>query len=103
MQWTLDLMQTNFHFLDVSEKVLALIRSLNDPLNARTLARFPNTWKRMNQGKTQYQALVVTSKANFTKTAIKTKFVDKSFYNFFSTLIDQCTIKSPSFELIENF
>ena len=57
----------------------------------------------MNQGKTQYQALVVTSKANFTKTAIKTKFVDISFYNFFSTLIDQCTIKSPSFELIENF
>ena len=53
----------------------------------------------MNQVKTQYQALVVTSKANFMKTAIKTKFVDKSFYNFFSILIDQCTIKSPSFEL----
>ena len=41
------------------------------PLNASTLARFQNTWKRMNQGKTQCWALFVISKATFSKTAIK--------------------------------
>ena len=79
------------------------ISFLNDPLNASTLARFRNKWKSMNQGKTQCWALFVTSKANFTKIVIKTKFVDNFFKNFFSTLIDKCTIKSPSFESIENF
>ena len=34
---------------------------------------------------------------------MKTKFVDTFFKNFFSTLIDKCTIKSPCFESIENF
>ena len=66
------------------------------------LRDFETHEQRMNQGKTQCWALFVTSQANFTKTAIKTKFVDKFFENFFSTLIDQCTIKSPSFEAIEN-
>ena len=42
-------------------------------------------------------------KATFTETAIKTKFVDRFFLNFFCTLIDQCTIKSPNFLSIENF
>ena len=42
-------------------------------------------------------------KANFTKTAIKTKFVYRIFLNFFNTLIDQCTIKSPNFVFIEDF
>ena len=67
------------HFLDVSEKVLALIRFSNDPLNASTLARFQNAWKSMNQGKTLCWALFVTSKANLRKTEIKTKFVHKFF------------------------
>ena len=33
------------------------------------------------------------SKATFMKTAIKTKFINQFFKNFFSTVIDLCTIK----------
>ena len=58
----------------------------------------------MNQGKTQCWVLFVISKATFTETAIKTKFLDRFFKNFFSILIDHCTIiKSPNFVSIENF
>ena len=67
----------------------------------QVLARFRNTWKRRNQGETQCWALLVISKATFAETAIKTKFVDRFFWNFFSTLIDQCTVKSPNFVSIE--
>ena len=42
-----------------------------DKFDASTLARFQNTWKRMNQGKTQCWALFVISKTTFTETAIK--------------------------------
>ena len=35
------------------------------------------------------------SKATFTKTAIKPKFVDRFSLKKFSAAIDQCTIKSP--------
>ena len=31
------------------------------------------------------------------ETAIKTKFVNRFFKKSFSTLVDQCTIKSPNF------
>ena len=38
------------------------------------------------------------------KTAIKTKLVDRFFFEkIFSSLIDQCTIKSPNFASIKNF
>ena len=43
------------------------------------------------------------SKATFMKTAIKTKFVTQFFKNFFSTVIDLCTIKYLNFVSIENF
>ena len=42
-------------------------------------AQFPNTWKCVNQGKMQCWALFVISKATFSETAIKTKFVDRFF------------------------
>ena len=45
---------------------------------------------------------VCNFKVTFTKTAIKTKFVDRFFKKSFSTLVDQCTIKSPNFVSIEN-
>ena len=57
----------------------------------------------MNQVETQCWGLFVIFKATFTKTAIKTKFVDRFFENVFSTLIDHCTVKSPNFVSIENF
>ena len=76
---------------------------MKKPLNASRLARFRNPRKRMNQGETQCWALFVISKATYTKTAIKTKFVDRFFKNFFITLTDHCTIKSPNFVSIENF
>ena len=43
------------------------------------------------------------SKATFMKTAIKTKFINQFFKNFFSTVIDLCTIKYLNFVSIENF
>ena len=61
------------------------------------------TWKHTNQGKTQWWALSVISKATFTKTAIKPKFFGKFPLKFFSTAIDQCTIESPNFVSIETF
>ena len=41
--------------------------------------------------------------ATFRETAIRTKFADRFFKNFFSTIINQCTINSPDFVSIENF
>ena len=110
MHWRLDLMQTNLNLLLNADKfatfwMFSLIRFANDPytlynpLNASRLARFWNTWKRMNQGK-KCCALFVISKASFTKTAIKTKFFDRFFKNFFSTLIDHC---NTNFVLIAVF
>ena len=81
----------------------SFVLQMKKPLNASRLARFRNTRKRMNQGETQCWALFVISKATYTKTAIKTKFVDRFFKNFFITLTDHCTIKSPNFVSIENF
>ena len=81
----------------------SFVLQMKKPLNATRLARFRNTRKRMNQGETQCWALFVISKATYTKTAIKTKFVDRFFKNFFITLTDHCTIKSPNFVSIENF
>ena len=43
------------------------------------------------------------SKATFTKTAIKPKFLDRFSLKNFSAAIDQCTIISPNFVSIENF
>ena len=43
------------------------------------------------------------SKATFTKTAIKPKFVDRFSVKNFSVAVDQCTIKFPNFVSIENF
>ena len=43
------------------------------------------------------------SKATFTKTAIKPKFVDRFSVKNFSVTVDQCTIKFPNFVSIENF
>ena len=48
-------------------------------------------------------ALFVISKATFTKTASKPKFVDRFSFKKFSAAIDQCSLKSPNFVSIENF
>ena len=67
------------YFLDVSRKVLSLIRFANDPytlhkwLNGSRLARFRKTRKRVIRGKTQCWALFVISKST-------------------TAAIDQCTI-----------
>ena len=81
----------------------SFVLQMKKPLNASSLARFRNTRKRMNQGETQCWALFVISKATYTKTAIKTKLVDRFFKNFFITLTDHYTINSPNFVSIENF
>ena len=71
------------YFLDVSGKVLPLIRFANDPytlynrLNASRCARFRKIRKHVNRGKTQCSALFVIFKATFTKTAVKPKFDDR--------------------------
>ena len=53
--------------------------------------------------KTQCWALFVISKATFTKTAIKPKFVDRFSLKKFSAAIDQRTVKYLNFVSIENF
>ena len=107
--WRLDLMQTNVLLFGCFRKVFSPIRFVNDPhtlynlLNASRLARFRKTWKHVNPGKTQCWVLWVILKATFTKTANKTKFVDRFSLKNFSAAIDQCTIKSSNFVSIENF
>ena len=69
----------------------------------KSLARFRKTRKRVNRGKTQCWAVLVISKATFTKTAIKWKFDDRLSFKNFSTAIDQSTLKFPIFVSIETF
>ena len=52
--------------------------------------------------RTQCWTLFVISKATFTKTAIKLKFVDRFSLKNFRAAIDQCTIKSLNVVSIEN-
>ena len=109
--WTEDstLCRQICYFLYVSGKVLSLIRFANYPytlynqLNARRLQPFRKTWKHVNLGKTQYWALLVISKASFTKTAIKRKFDDRFSLKTFSAAVDHCTIRCPILESIEKF
>ena len=110
--WTEDwtLRRQICYFLDISGKVLSLIRFANDPytlynrLNVSILGRFRKARNRVNRGKTQCWALFVISKATFTKTAIKPKFHDRFPLKNFSAAIDQCAIKCPIFLLrIETF
>ena len=102
-------MQTNLLHLDDSEMFLSLIRFVNytytlfDWLHASRLSQFRKTRKHVNQGKTQRRALFVISKATFTKTAIKPKFVNKLSLKIFSATIYQCSIRPPNFVSIENF
>ena len=55
MHWRLNLMQVCY-ILDVSEKVLSLIRFVNEPEQVH-LRDSEHSWKRMDQGKTQCWAL----------------------------------------------
>ena len=83
----LDLMQINLLLFGCYRKGLITHSFFKWPLYTleafkRKYSRrawFRKTRKHMNQGITQYWALFVISKANFTKTAIKTKFVNKFF------------------------
>ena len=54
-------------------------------------------------GRTQRRALFVISKATFTKTAIKPKFMNRFSFEIFSASIYQCSIRPPNFVSIENF
>ena len=63
------------------------------PLNASTLARFQNTWKRMNQGKTQCWDLFVICKATFSIKAIK-KNSSIAFWKHFHYLLVSCRLKT---------
>ena len=99
MHWRLDSMHTNLLLFGCFWKGFITHSFCKWPLYtlqptervyASRLPRFWNTWKRMNQGK-KCCTLFVISQANFKKTAIKTKFVDRFFKTFFSTLIDHCT------------
>ena len=110
--WTEDwtLRRQICYFLDISGKVLSLIRFANDPytlynrLNVSILGRFRKARNRVNRGKTQCWALFVISKATFTKTAITPKFHDRFPLKNFSVAIDQCAIKCPIFFVrIETF
>ena len=77
MHWRLDLIQTNFLLFGrfrkgfITHSFCKWPLYTRKPLNASTLVRFQNTWKRMNQGKTQCWALFVISKATFSETASK--------------------------------
>ena len=95
MNWRLNLILKKLLLLDASEKFLSLIHFVKDTqklynrLKASRLARFLKTRKHVNQGKTQCWALFVISKATFTKTAIKPKFVDRFSVKKFSAKIAQ--------------
>ena len=73
------------YFLDVSEKVFVshsfLQMTVIHSRSRWTQVHFRDLEKHelMNQGKTQCWALFVISKATFTETAIKTKFLDRFF------------------------
>ena len=103
--WTEDwnLRRQICYFLDISGKVLSLIRFANDPytlynrLNISRLGRFRKARNHVNRGKTQCWALFVTAKAAFTKTAVKPKFDDRFPLKNFSAAIDHCAIKCPIF------
>ena len=91
-------------YLGISTKRVYIMHELKAGLNADKFATFERFPKRfyhsfvlqMNHiGKTQCWALFGFSKATFTKTAIKPKFVDRFSLKNFSAAIDQCTIKSP--------
>ena len=68
---------------------MTLIHSIR--LNTSRLVRFRKTRIHVNQGKTQCWALFLISKATFTKTEIKPKFVESFSLKNFSAAIDQCT------------
>ena len=53
----------------------------------------------MRISKTKCRAPFVISKATFTKTAIKPKFVDRFSLKNFSATIDHCTVKFPEFRV----
>ena len=78
-------------------------RVLYNRLKANTLARFRKTMKPHGISRTQCRTLFVISKATFTKTAIKPKFVDRFSLKNSRAAIDRCTIKSLNFVSIENF
>ena len=80
--------------LDVSETFLQLILSTNVPctfskaLEVGRLTRFRTTGTYMRQGETQCWALIAICKSTFTKTTIKSKFVDRVLLKVFRSAID---------------
>ena len=97
--WTL--CRQIYYFLDASAKFLSLIRFANDlyalynRLKANTLERFRKTMKTHGISRTQCWTLLVISKATFTKTAFKPKFVDRFSLKNFRAAIDQCVLSNP--------
>ena len=80
--------------LDVSGKFLPLILStivpctFSKPLAAGRLKRFRTRGKHMRQGETQCWALIAICKSTFTKTTIKSKFVDRVLLKVFRGVTD---------------
>ena len=109
MNWRQDLMHTNLPPYGDFRKVFITHSFCKWPLYTLQPAKRKYTGaiskkhENMWISKTQCWALFVISKATFTKTAIKPKFVDRFSLKNLSAAIDQCTVKYPNFVSIENF
>ena len=105
MNWRLDLMHSNLLLLGFYRTFLSLIRlqmTLIHLTNHWTqvdlrLATLKNMWIRV---KRNTELLFIISEANFTKTAIKPKFFDRSSLKIIRSANNQCTIQSPNFALL---